>query len=155
MCANLTWEPKWLRRLYETAHKAVCIIIHIHATLTLPCENNKYVFFKSNYLRVLLHKSLDFWEYYCCLCFTNRKTANTGLCSAGSQNVCSLWWCLIQGRVLLSPAGTSALLFMGKTRHLWLLQNRWFQGAAEEAVTKGWEQCMEGLEWRWNHLVYD
>lgn len=134
-----------MRRLYETAHKAVCIIIHVHATPTLPFENNKYVFFKSCDLRALLHKSLDFW-YYCYLCFTNRSTESTGLCSAGSQNVCALWWCLMQG------AGTAALLFMGKTRHLWLLQNRWFQGAAEEAVTKGWEQWVEGLEWRWTIL---
>lgn len=28
--------------MYKAAHKTVCKIIHVHATLSFPCGNNKY-----------------------------------------------------------------------------------------------------------------
>lgn len=50
--------------------------------------------------------------------------------------------------MLLSPAGAAVFLCVEKTRHIWLLENSWFKGAAEKEVTKDWEQEVEGLEWR-------
>lgn len=153
-----------------------CLYNHAHATLILPCENNKYVFFKSYDLTALLHKSVDFWEYYCYLCFPIRKTESTGLCSAGSQSVCALgWWGLIQGRVCSAllgrlhcsswgKQGTSDFSrtdgFRGLLRRQWLRAGNsgWKDLNGDETILfmiKGPKQCQSCGKWISVYLTPD
>lgn len=75
------------------------------------------------------------------------KLKALGLAQMGLASVCLPCSCWIGGIELLSPAGAAASLCVEKTRHLCLLENRWFKGAAEKGMTKDWEQAVEGLEW--------
>lgn len=75
--ANLTWECRkdQERRMYKTAHKAVCKIIHVCATLILPCENNKSECVCLN-PKISEHCYTNLWicgSITVNLCFTNRK----------------------------------------------------------------------------------
>lgn len=90
-----------------------CLYNHpAHATLTLPCENNKYAFFKPCDLRAVLHKSLRFWEYYCYLCFTNRRAEALGCV----QLVPGMAVPLIQGRGAAQPCWDSCIALLGENK---------------------------------------
>lgn len=98
------------------AHGAVGKIIHVYATVILPCENNKH---KCGFLD-LRDCYTDMWI---CRTITVTSVSQTGkakgteLFLGGRMGVCALWSCAILSVLLSSPEWLQCLSWR-KTRHL-------------------------------------
>lgn len=107
--------------MYKTAHKAVCRVICVCATLTLPCENKKYkcvVFFYLN-LKISEHCYTNLWSYGTITVVSalqTRKTESTGLGSDGLGISVSALFLLDRRHRAAQPCRGSCVALRGENK---------------------------------------
>lgn len=106
--------------MYKTAHKAVCRVICVCATLTLPCENKKYkcVFFFFN-PKISEHCYTNLWSYGTIpvvSALQTRKTESTGLGSDGLGISVSALFLLDRRHRAAQPCRGSCVALRGENK---------------------------------------
>lgn len=107
--------------MYKTAYKAVCKVICVRATLTLPRENKKYsvlCFFFLN-LKISEHCYTNLWSYGTITVVSalqTRKTESTGLGSDGLGISVSALFLLDRRHRAAQPCRGSCVALRGENK---------------------------------------